>query len=114
MVNIKILKFEIAEVLKELSEGKKIYRINLDGMTVSELSEKSVRVIMRDEEKWPGKYVYFIEEKEEGTEEKGTNAEFFFTNKPVYTCMASNLECTNCSPGPCIHRAMLFREVKND
>lgn len=92
MINIEVLKFEIADVLKRLSEGERIFRINLDGMSVSELGEKSVKTIMRDERKYPDKYVYFVEEKEEEIKAK------------MFICDNTGLKCIFCCPGACIAR----------
>lgn len=109
MVNVKILDSHISCILQKLCDGEKIFRINLDNMTIADLGDKSINVIKRDGYKYPNKYVYFMIDNEEvcieGEVKKGTN------NKPVEVCMASNLECTKCEPGPCMHRAMLFREV---
>lgn len=95
MVNIKTLDLNISCILQKVCDGEKIFRINLDNMTVTDLGDKTINVIRRDEYKYPDKYVYFIVEKEE---------------KKMFICATTGFKCTFCCPGACVSRKV--REIE--
>ena len=70
MANIKTLDSNISCILQKLCDGEKIFRINLENMTVADLGDKCINVIRRDGYKYPDKYAYFMVDNEEKCDER--------------------------------------------
>lgn len=93
MLKIDFIDFPIEDMVRGLFFGEKIYRINMENLAVVDLGDKSVNTMIRDEQKNPDKYAYFVVKKDEVKD-----------SETLFRCATTGLRCSKCISGPCENR----------
>ena len=64
MIKITAIEYSVEDILERICAGEEVYRVSYESMKITNLGDKSVNAIIRDEYNRPNMYSYFIKEKD--------------------------------------------------
>lgn len=64
MIKITPIEFSVEDILERICAGEEVYRISYESLKITNLGDKSVNAIIRDEKNRPSMYSYFVKEKD--------------------------------------------------
>lgn len=64
MIKITAIEYSFEDIVERLCNGEEVYRINHERSNITNLGDKSINAIKRDEANHPNTYSYFVKEKE--------------------------------------------------